>query len=181
MEQTSTSTIGKVQNNAKSIILESYYEELNEHKFFGIIISKTINIAGEKLRLKIIDIIKTINSPIINYQNLKNLIFDGLPDDIPSLRSLVWKIILKFIPDNVNNWEQTIDERRNEYNMLKKKIYNKLELDKLKHKGESNSVEVLDYSGNNNNKKSTTIKKEIQWIILWQWLKIPSGKIISMT
>lgn len=133
-------------NEIKSMILN-----LNEHKFFGIIINKMNNISSEKIKSRILEIIKILNSSNIDFLQLKKMIFDGLPDDVPSLRSLGWKIIMNYLPLDLNEWENHIDKRRNEYNQIKDKIITKLELDKLKYQKDKgkihNTVEVLD-SGN---------------------------------
>jgi len=140
------------QNN-KDIF--SFIESLNEHKFFGIMINKLNNISSEKIKLKIIEIIKILNSTNIDFLHLKKIIFEGLPDDVPSLRSLSWKMMLNYLPLNLQEWENYIDKKRIEYVQLKDKIFTKLELDKQKYAINKNykkdriinplkSVEVLD-------------------------------------
>lgn len=135
-----------VKTPGKNIIAETFYEELKEHKFFGIIVTKAVNIASEKLKNKIFEIIKILNSTSINSYNLKKLVFDGLPDDIPSLRSLVWKMLLGYLSMNVNDWEESIDRKRNEYNEMKKKMFEKLDLERLRKSEGVKKVksEVLD-------------------------------------
>ena len=128
--------------------IKTMIQNLNEHKFFGIIVNKLNKISSEKIRLRILDIIKILDSTNIDFLQLKKIIFEGLPDDVPSLRSLGWKMIMNYLPLNLNEWENYIDKKRMEYNEMKQKIITKLELDKLKYemdKGKHhNSVEVLD-------------------------------------
>jgi hypothetical protein len=151
---TNITITNKNSNIGKNIILDSFYEELNEHKFFGIIIAKTMNISSEKLKSRIVEILKILNSEKINSYNLKRTIFEGLPDDIPSLRSLTWKILLNYLSENVNEWEETIDKKRNEYNERKKEIFGKLEMDLIKKRKideKNKEVEILDGGENINN------------------------------
>ncbi len=141
-----SNTINNNDNN-KDIYL--FIESLNEHKFFGIIVNKLNNISSEKIKSRIIEIIKILNSSNIDFIKLKKIIFDGLPDDCPSLRSLNWKMILNYLPLNLDEWENYIDTKRNEYNEIKNRIITKLELDKLKYEKNKNrtnvnSVEILD-------------------------------------
>jgi hypothetical protein len=107
------------------------YEELKDHKFFGILVEKASNMQSEKIKTKVFEIIKSLNNSKINILALNKIIFEGLPDDIPSLRSLIWKILLGIIPLDIDKWESTIDKHRNEYYLLKKQYLSKLELDKL--------------------------------------------------
>ncbi len=138
-----------IQNNtSEAKEINTMIQNLNEHKFFGIIVNKMNNISSEKIKLRILDIIKILNSSNIDFLQLKRMIFEGLPDDVPSLRSLGWKIIMNYLPLNLNEWENYIDKKRMEYNEMKEKIITKLELDKLKYEKDKskihNSVEVLD-------------------------------------
>jgi len=123
------------------------YIDLNEHKFFGIIITKAYNISSEKIKNKILDILKHLNSNKINIFSLNKIIFEGLPDDIPSLRSIIWKILLGLIPLNVNEWEEILDNKRNEYNKLKKELYEKFELSKIKQ-NEKNEKQITSQKSN---------------------------------
>lgn len=142
-----------IKNNNISDVnqIKTIIQNFNEHKFFGIIVNKLNNISSEKIKLKILEIIKILNSQEIDFLQLKKIIFEGLPDEVPSLRSLGWKMIMNYLPLNVNEWEDFIDKKRMEYNEIKEKIITKLELDKLKYEKDRgkihNTVEVLD-SGN---------------------------------
>ncbi len=135
-------------NTVESNELKTMIQNLNEHKFFGIIVNKINNISSEKIKLRILDIIRILNSTNIDFLQLKRMIFEGLPDDVPSLRSLGWKMIMNYLPLNLNEWETYIDKKRIEYNEMKEKIITKLELDKLKYEKDKgkihDSVEVLD-------------------------------------
>jgi hypothetical protein len=162
MEKINAYTININENNSKEqqtsqpgkSQLDEYLDELSEHKFFEIIANKTKNIYSEKLKFKIVQILKIINSPKIHFQSLRDIIFEGLPDEIPSLRSLVYKMLLYYLTLNVNEWEDYIDTRRAEYNSEKEKIYIKLELEKKKHSSTN--------SGNNSSNSNSDRKDSLQ-------------------
>ena len=142
----------KINHTIDTNEIKLMIQNLNEHKFFGIIVNRINNISSEKIKIRILEIIKILNSSNIDFLLLKKMIFEGLPDDVPSLRSLGWKIIMNYLPLNVHQWENHIDKKRFEFNEMKEKIITKLELDKLKYEKDKekiiyNSVEVLD-SGN---------------------------------
>ncbi len=137
-----------------NIIAQAYYEELCEHKFFGIIISKAVKVSSEKLKNKILELIKALNTSSINSYNVKKIAFYGLPDDIASMRSLVWKYILNYLSSNVDNWEQTIDNKRLEYVNLRKKIFDAFDLARIKNGGKPRSIS--DTTETNTSKENTS-------------------------
>ena len=62
-----------------------------------------------------------------NKELISKLGEDGLPDDIPMLRAYIWKILLNYLPEDPKQWEQTLNEKRTQYNNYKKFIEQKLE------------------------------------------------------
>ena len=48
-----------------------------------------------------------------NKKNLQIFSEDGLPDDIPILRSIIWKINLGYLPIDNEEWEKIMEEQRN--------------------------------------------------------------------
>lgn len=61
----------------------------------------------------------------IDSKELKELMFTGIPDEIPSLRTLLWKLSLNY-PSNAKvihspKWQEEIDLKRIEYSELKDK------------------------------------------------------------
>ena len=54
-----------------------------------------------------------------NYSQLKNECYYGLPEDLPSLRALIWKINFKYLPKNINEWDTTLKNMRNQYKDIK--------------------------------------------------------------
>ena len=77
-----------------------------------------------------------------NIPLLKELSYKGLPEDIPILRAFIWKLLLNYLPENPKKWEETLIQKRAEYNNYKKIIEEKLE-DELKEKNYK-SREVLE-------------------------------------
>jgi len=155
-----SNTIQVVKNISS---LAPAFLEFTDHKFFGIIISKTQNISSEKLKIKVLEILKTINSYKINFYKLTRHVFEGLPDDIPSLRSLAWKILFKYLQLDVNRWEESIDKKRIEYYKEKKVLYDKLELEIiLKKKREIESNKINDLNTNLGNMLLDTDKKRLK-------------------
>ena len=62
-----------------------------------------------------------------NLSNLQNITEKGIPDDIPILRAFVWKILLKYLPINIYEWDSFLLKKRNEYKTFIKLIESKLE------------------------------------------------------
>ena len=50
-----------------------------------------------------------------NKKNLQIFSENGLPDEIPILRSIVWKINLGYLPINNEEWEKILEDKRNSY------------------------------------------------------------------
>ncbi len=70
---------------------------------------------------------KRINN-ILNYiiqnnkKELKKECYKGLPENLPSLRALIWKINFKYLPKNIKKWESTLKSLRDEYKEIKKAV-----------------------------------------------------------
>jgi len=41
---------------------------------------------------------------VINVEELRETCFGGVPDDVSGLRSLVWKILLRYLPSERSKW-----------------------------------------------------------------------------
>ena len=52
---------------------------------------------------------------------------DGIPDDLPILRAHIWKILLHYLPEDPKKWEETLNDKRNQYINYKKFIEQRLE------------------------------------------------------
>jgi hypothetical protein len=63
-------------------------------------------------------------------QDREKIIFlceNGLPDDLPELRSLIWKINLEYLPMNTEEWDKTLKSKRLAYQQYKNYVFKKLE------------------------------------------------------
>lgn len=87
-----------------------------------------------------------------NYSQLKKECYKGLPEDLPSLRALIWKINFKYLPKNINKWDSTLKNMRKQYKEIKEayiirqneeiKIFEEIE-NKMKKKIGKNKEENL--------------------------------------
>lgn len=55
---------------------------------------------------------KILNEDIVNIEKLKKLAWDGIP---VQFRSKSWRIMLKYLPTNLENIEQTLARKRKDY------------------------------------------------------------------
>ena len=104
--------------NTKISILE---EETKSNNSINYILSQLSLLKSIKIKSKIIDIISLLISNKIHYNLLQKKMFDGIPDDIPSLRPLIWKISLNYLSLEPNKWNNNFNENRALYSSYKKK------------------------------------------------------------
>ena len=85
--------------------------ENEKRKIFTKIINKSLlcSKATVEVAANIID-----NIVYMNRTELIKLTERGLPDDLPELRSLIWKINLGYLPSDWNQWNRYNDQRRKE-------------------------------------------------------------------
>ncbi len=57
-----------------------------------------------------------------NQKEIKRECYKGLPENLPSLRALIWKINFKYLPRNINKWQFTLKSLREEYKELKNAV-----------------------------------------------------------
>jgi hypothetical protein len=76
--------------------------------------------------------IKDLLISIIKKEKDKIKIFcmEGLPDEVPILRSLIWKINLKYLNKDVDSWSNYLERKRSEYNDIKEAFMMKLEAER---------------------------------------------------
>ena len=127
-------------NEKNKIFTKKEIDNLKEHKFFCEIIMKTEFIDNLSIKNNIYNIVNQINKNPININNIFNLIPSGALYFQQSLRSLVWKIALKYIPLNLEEWESYLDKKREEYQDLKEKY---LTTSKNLKKKFSPSIDIL--------------------------------------
>ena len=62
-----------------------------------------------------------------NKKQVQKLAEDGIPDDLPILRAYIWKILLNYLPEDPKKWEETLINKRKEYNNYKIFIETRME------------------------------------------------------
>ena len=90
-----------------------------------------------------------------NIALIRQYSLEGLPNELPILRAFIWKILLKYLPDEPKKWEETLISKRAQYNSYKKFVEGrlKIELETKKY----NSKDILEqiikdvYRTNTNN------------------------------
>lgn len=88
---------------------------------------------GEKLDL----LIKELSNPLINLNKLRSLCFTGIPDEINGVRSIIWKLLLGYIPYNRSDWASVLESNR--------KIYWEFVEEFISSKKEKLDPSVIDY------------------------------------
>ena len=57
-----------------------------------------------------------------NKKELKKECYKGLPENLPSLRALIWKMNFKYLSHKIQNWNSSLKSYRNEYIELKNAV-----------------------------------------------------------
>ena len=119
----------------------------------------------EKIDKILLDII------IYNEKNLKIECYKGLPEDLPSIRALIWKINFRYLPHDIKKWKDILQLKRAEYSEIKNafilrkkeeiKIFEEIEKEKEFEK----KVELIKEKENEYNKKVENENLKIDEII----------------
>ena len=115
-------------------------DNLKDHKFFSEIIMHTEKMKEITIKNIIYGIVNEINQKSINVQKIYNLIPSQALSYQKSLRSLVWKISLKYLSLNIEEWESYLDKKRDEYQDIKEQY---LTTSKNLKKKFSPSIDIL--------------------------------------
>ena len=93
-------------------------------KIISNIINKTVHCSKATIELtsKILDSIMSKDK-----SKLISICENGLPDDLPELRSLIWKINLGYLPLNIEEWDKILKAKRIAYKKYKDSVVAKLE------------------------------------------------------
>ena len=110
-----------MMNSENEIFSKKDIENLKDHKFFSGIIMKTESIENLGIKNNIYSMVKRINKKEIKIQDICELIPSGALSYQKSLRSLVWKICLKYLTSNIEDWESYLEKKREEYQDIKDK------------------------------------------------------------
>jgi hypothetical protein len=98
------------------------------NKLLQAIINKSEKIHCEKSKKRVKDILVSIIKK--DRENLRNICFEGLPDDLPIFRSLIWKINLSYLGMDVDKWELLVLKKRTEYEDIKMAFMLKMEAER---------------------------------------------------
>ena len=109
-------------------------EKSKSNEYINFISSKLSSLQSIKVKEKIVEILLSILTDKIEYNILNKKIFDGIPDDILSLRPLIWKICLNYLSLKPNEWKNILNKNRILYINNKKNIYQIYILKKIKQK-----------------------------------------------
>ena len=114
--------------------ISNIIKQTKNNPSLNFISSKLSNLQSIKVKSKIVDILDSILSKEIKYNSLLKQLFEGIPEDILSLRPLVWKICLNYLSLKPDEWSNILTKNRALYennkkkymkNLLKKKHVNK--------------------------------------------------------
>ena len=111
--------------------MEKQKENKNQNKkpILQIIVNKILSSANQTIN-KSSGFIESLISK--NQKNLQLFSEDGIPDEIPILRSIVWKINLGYLSINNEEWENIFAEKRNSYfyykNIIQKNLLEEFKL-----------------------------------------------------
>ena len=127
-------------NVEKHKLTKNEINNLKEHKFFSEIIMNTELIKDSSIKDNIYSIVYELNKTSIKIPNIHSLIPSQALFYQKSLRSLVWKVCLKYLPLNIEEWEEYLDKKRDEYIEIKDKY---LTTSKNLKKKFSPSIDIL--------------------------------------
>ena len=101
-------------------------------KILDTIISKSVHCSKTTIALtsKILDSIMTKDK-----QKIISLCENGLPEDLPELRSLIWKINFGYLPLNMGEWDSILKSKRLAFKNYKNSILEKLKKELELYKG----------------------------------------------
>ena len=105
----------KMDKNNK--IFESLLLSPNRNEQIITIICEALSSCIPKSWNRINKILKSLTKN--NYSQIKKECYIGLPEDLPSLRALIWKINFKYLPKNIKKWDLTLKNMRKQYKEIK--------------------------------------------------------------
>ena len=60
---------------------------------------------------------------------MQSLAYQGIPEEMKSLRPLIWKILLHYLPNNTNEWLETLRMNRENYETIRNELLIKPQVD----------------------------------------------------
>ena len=75
-----------------------------------------------KMKETVVNYVKILNRRKIEIPMLRSLAFRGIPNEIPGLRPIVWKVLLGYLPRETSKWMEVIGEQKKVYDSLKSEL-----------------------------------------------------------
>ena len=121
MESKASESKENVQNNKTPVENPTGDER---KKILGNIVKRSIQCSKSTINLtsKLLDCLMTKDK-----QALITMCENGLPDDLPEIRSLIWKINFGYLPFNMGEWDKILKAKRISYRKYKDSVVEKLE------------------------------------------------------
>lgn len=149
--------------------MESSINTLTQETFKDLIDLKAKNFENITLQANTTAIIKDLQKSQIDLELIKEISQKGYLVDRSNLRSLCWKIFLKYIDLQSTTWEDMINKKREEYGKIKQIYMSRLNIQiKNKSKNGSNS-NANGNNGNNNSKKQKAVDHPLSTTTSSQW------------
>lgn len=123
---------------------QSHLEELKSNIFFKNLISNTLSMNNQYLTKYLSEVLKEIISA--NEKKLKKLIGIGIPNQLSSLRSLCWKILLGYLPYKHISWETNLEIKRQDYYKLRFEIISNLTCTVKKFQERLIQLNIIDFN-----------------------------------
>jgi len=103
---------------------------------------------------------KILHDIIKNNKNeIKRECYKGLPENLPSLRALIWKMNFKYLPRNIQKWENTLKSLRGEYKEIKSAVITRQQEEIKIFEEIQNKHSEKKKNGINNNNPQNSINK----------------------
>jgi TBC1 domain family member 13 len=94
----------------------SGYENIKtKNEILTHLIKKLPSKIPKKSKDRVIFFLKAMNRDTIDMTALKVIAFRGIPDEVRSLRGVVWRLLLNYLPNKPSKWIETINENKKQY------------------------------------------------------------------
>lgn len=59
---------------------------------------------GKSGKNKVEELKGVLGEEVIDVRRLRRVVNKGVPDEVPELREVAWKVLLKYLPDHKSRW-----------------------------------------------------------------------------
>jgi hypothetical protein len=97
-------------------------ENYSEDKIFSPLIFEIFNNKSHSERVKnkaIYLLYSLLKKKNIDFRLLRRLTFEGVPDEFPGIRSIIWRLMLNYLPSSIKDWKDYIVDRKSDYENIK--------------------------------------------------------------